>query len=65
MYDVFIYVKPSEAITVRAETGEIIRRSSGLIRDLNISRAVLEYRAYEEEAKIVYEKRGAHRCSAL
>ncbi|MBW7635754.1 hypothetical protein K1I48_20210 [Bacillus licheniformis] len=64
MYDVFIYVKPREAITVRAETGEIIRRSSGRIRDLNVSRAVLECRAYEEGAKIVYEK-GEPVCSAL
>lgn len=64
MYDVFIYVKPSEAITVNAETGEILRRSSGCSRDINVSRAVIECRAYEEEAKIVYEK-GAHRCSAL
>lgn len=64
MYDVIIYVKPREAITVRAETGEILRRSSGRIRDLNISQAVLECRAYGEGAKIVYEK-GAHRCSAL
>ncbi len=64
MYDVLIYVKPAEALTVDAETGEILRRSSGRIRDLNVSRAVLECRAYEEEAKIVYEKE-AHRCSAL
>lgn len=64
MCDVIIYVKPREAITVRAETGEIIRRSSGRIRDLNVSRVVLKCRAYEEEAKIVYEKE-AHRCSAL
>jgi len=64
LYDVFIYVKPSEAITVNAETGEILRRSSGCSRDINVSRAVIECRAYEEEAKIVYEK-GAHRCSAL
>lgn len=63
MYDVLIYVKPTEVLTVDAETGEIIRRSSGYIRDLNVSRAVLDCRAYEEEAKIVYEK-GAHRCSA-
>ncbi|KKB71825.1 MULTISPECIES: hypothetical protein [Bacillus] len=63
MYDVFIYVKPSEAITVRAETGEIIRRSSGRTRDLNVSRAVLECRAYEEEATIVCEK-GEPACSA-
>lgn len=56
MYDVFIYVKPSEAITIRAGTGEIIRRSSGRIRDLNISQAVLECRTYEEEVKIVYER---------
>ncbi|GIN75369.1 hypothetical protein J41TS8_04100 [Bacillus sp. J41TS8] len=56
MYDVLIYVKPTEVLTVDAETGEILRRSSGRIRDLNVSRAVLECRAYEEEAKIVYEK---------
>ncbi len=64
MCNVLIYVKPTEALTVDAETGEIIRRSSDRIRDLNISQAVLECRAYEEAAKIVYEK-GAHRCSAL
>ncbi len=64
MYDVLIYVKPTEALTVDTETGEIIRRSSGRIRDLSVARAVLECRAYGEEAKVIYEK-GAHRCSAL
>ncbi|KAA6450511.1 hypothetical protein FZC77_06310 [Bacillus swezeyi] len=64
MYDVLIYVKPTEVLTVDAETGEILRRSSGCSRDINVSRAVIECRAYEEAAKIVYEK-GAHRCSAL
>ncbi|WPP36102.1 hypothetical protein [Bacillus sonorensis] len=63
MYDVLIYVKPAEALTVDAKTGEIIRRSSGRTCDLNVSRAVLECRAYEEEAKIVYEK-GEPACSA-
>lgn len=56
MYDVLIYVRPAEALTVDAETGEIMRRSSGRIRDLNVSRAVLECWDYEEKAKIVYEK---------
>lgn len=64
MYDVLIYVKPTEVLTVDAETGEIIRRSSGHTRDLNISRAVLECRAYGEGPKIVYEK-GEPTCSAL
>ena len=62
MYDVLIYVKPAEALTVDAKTGEIIRRSSGRTRDINVSRAVLECRTYEEEAKIVYEK-GEPACS--
>lgn len=56
MYDVLIYVKPTEVLTVDAETGEILRRSSGRIRDLNVSRALLECRACGEEAKVVYEK---------
>ena len=54
--DVLIYVKPTEVLTVDAETGEILRRSSGRIRDLNVSRVVLECWDYEEKAKIVYEK---------
>ncbi|AOP16603.1 hypothetical protein ETA57_18140 [Bacillus licheniformis] len=64
MYDVLIYVKPTEVLTLDAETGEILRRSSGCSRDINVSRAVLEGRAYGEEAKVVYEKEEPA-CSAL
>ncbi|OIK22652.1 hypothetical protein [Bacillus amyloliquefaciens] len=56
MYEVFIYVKPDEVLTVDAETGEILRRMTGCHRDLLVSQAILYSQSVDELPKIVYQK---------